>query len=943
MRNWLSLITCSPGVSRLGTRAGRLAAAATLLAALCCFFSPAAAQESPRELREMVIAYLGRGNYADAILPLQQLIDYLGESTDRDTVLMMEPVYFNLGLCHFLLGQFPTSEDAFRTYIKKYPNGPHVIDAAVFIADGYRFTGQTQRAMAEYKRVIKVYRLDEEWMTDVLCSMARCALAEDDWTAAIPILEQVYMTAPDNLRRNWAATLLATAYLKELKLDNVYRMVPYLIIPTSFASRSVAFNLAALEAGDFLFANEMYRDALWIYRLVYPREVIKRRSQEYLVDLQAEVEWVKRFPGLYRELLRAQEALAEAEAEIKALEEVPEYDIELFFRIGRASMEIRRYREAMLMFIYLNQTADGEKAEQALFLAFHCATRLDPWDDAFELGQRYMDEYPGGTYYDDVSLTVGQMYATRKDWPEVIRVLETALRISPQHRSAAECMFLLGYAFFMEEKFSDAVHWLSTLKMQFPENVRAEEGAYWLAMALLFDTRYETARNAFADFLRYWPESSYREDAMYRYAVCDYGLSNFNAAEEGLQRFVRNYPDSSLLGEAYMMLADIAAFFGEQDQAVTRFETALRYDLNIELFNYCYFRAGEILNDLKQYADLVTHFEKYRQVEREGLNIPQAVYWIVKGKWEQGQQREALAYFLAAIDLYGRERNALGIDLMLDQWIELSRQLEDETAQREAWDSLFALLQKARAEGAVTLELRLRRCLAYRPEVLPVEREGRLNELLREEYIPFASPTVLELIMDRSEARNDRYLAMRAAEEIVAAFPETEYALYAHMLIAEQEMAAGEYEKAEANLQTIITNFAANPLAGKALLMLGNLNLERGKYDVAEDNFKDVLGVREWRGELWPAALYGSGMVAIKQGNLAEACAFFERIYLLYSHYAEWTAKAYLQRAKCLGRMQQYGKAEETLREMLSNEDLKGFPETREAQEMLANSRSQGR
>ncbi len=191
MRNWLSLITCSPGVSRLGTRAGRLAAAATLLAALCCFFSPAAAQESPRELREMVIAYLGRGNYADAILPLQQLIDYLGESTDRDTVLMMEPVYFNLGLCHFLLGQFPTSEDAFRTYIKKYPNGPHVIDAAVFIADGYRFTGQTQRAMAEYKRVIKVYRLDEEWMTDVLCSMARCALAEDDWTAAIPILEQV--------------------------------------------------------------------------------------------------------------------------------------------------------------------------------------------------------------------------------------------------------------------------------------------------------------------------------------------------------------------------------------------------------------------------------------------------------------------------------------------------------------------------------------------------------------------------------------------------------------------------------------------------------------------------------------------------------------------------------------------------------------------------------
>ena len=57
--------------------------------------------------------------------------------------------------------------------------------------------------------------------------------------------------------------------------------------------------------------------------------------------------------------------------------------------------------------------------------------------------------------------------------------------------------------------------------------------------------------------------------------------------------------------------------------------------------------------------------------------------------------------------------------------------------------------------------------------------------------------------------------------------------------------------------------------------------------------------MKEWRGPLWPAALCGRGESALMKHDYEKACAYYERVYVMYSHYASRCAKAYLQRAKC--------------------------------------------
>ena len=920
---------------RMGfSRRAALAAVVCLLAGLSAV--PATAQqETPREVKLKAQMALAQGAFADAIGFLQKLVEWYGDSTKEQTKAQMESVYYNLGSCHFFIGQFSEAREVFEGYLKKYRMGTYAPQMSVYIGDSYRFEGQTDKALRSYQTALKKYQFTADLKADIYAAMARCYVAEDKWDKAMPVLRRLYIIAPDFSRRNWAATLLTTAYLKEMKLERVYQLIPYLLLPDSFASRSVALNMAALEAGDALFAEEKYRDALWIYRLVYPQDVLVARGEEQLEKLQKKAERLKRIQyDNPRPLMRVQESIGELENEIKAMQGVQNYDVELSFRIARAYMEIFRYREARDVFLQLYGQTEGRRAEECLYLAFQCTTRLQPWDQALELGQEYMKLYPAGEFYDTVSLMVGQIYAKLEDWANVIAVLTKALEVSPKHADAAECMFLIGYASFMEEKFPEAADWLKKMNKDYPGNPREADGTYWTGMALMFDRKFGEAAPEFDMLLRHYPDSTYTQDASFRRAVCDFGTSKYRDAEKRFLAFVARYPDHKLSGEAYMMLGDISGFFGELKTAVERYQQVPRYDVNIEFYNYSSFRCGEILKELGDFEGMISHFKEYMRRNREGSNVPLAMYWVGDAMWSMGDQKGALDSFRQGVEKYGVDRKELGTDMILEEWIGKGHSTDTNIAQK-AWRDLADLLRKAETAGQTTLALRLKRVSLFQPGIDDARRQALIDDLLREENITNASPGVLEVMLEEARKRTNTDLAVKVAETTVKDFTETDYALSARMFLAQQAIASQDYRTAIRHLGVVKEVYASRPEAAEALILLGDLYTRTRKYADAEDCFKKVLAVREWRGPLWPQALYGLGESQRIQRKYDEASAYFERIYIMYGNYRQWAAKAYLARAECLSRLQEFSKAADTLNDMLANAELAELPEAKDARDQL--------
>lgn len=910
-----------------------------VFASVAGFSAQAHAQETIMEVRRQAQNALQAGAYEQAILYLEELVSRLKNSTERDTQIMLEGIHFNLGLCYFLSGQFAQTEKQFRHYIRLYPRNRNVIPADVFTADSLRYRGQMDKAISEYQRILETRRLNADWRTDVLSSLIRCHLAQDDWETAIPLLERAYNAAPDRRRSSWAATLLTTAYVREEKFDKVYNLVPLLLQDGSFAAHSVAFNLSTLETADRVFAAEEYRHALWLYRLVFPKEVIKRGCERQVADMERRADRIRRFGGgQYRTLLRIQETIGELEGELESLKEIDDYSEELQFRIARSYFEVRRWLEAREAFLELHEVSlEPERQEECLFLAFLAAFNIEPWGPAFEIGMRYMHSYPAGTYYDRVSLTIGQMHARHKEWPKVIEVLTEALEVSPEHESIAECMFLVGYSHFMEEHYADCVEWLARLNTDYPGNDRMMEATYWTGMGYLFDTKYEEALTVFGFFIRDFPDAPYIVDAEFRHAVCQYGLSNFAEAEDELRRFVQRYSGDErakqLMGEAHMMIADCAGTFGRAGQAINHYQTAIRKHLNIAHYNYCVFRAAEMMGDNERWSDIVNHFETYIDRNRDGSNIPMAVFWMSKAYWQQEEYEQALMTMLDNVDKHGADREALGVDLILDEWLGKSRRLEKEQIDT-AWRTMTELLKNAREQDLAPLRLRLLRAFMYRPGQEVGYKEDVLDILLKKENVPHASAAVLELILDESLKRDEPELAQLAAAEIVDVFPETDYVIPARMYLGNLAAASGDLEAAKEQFNVIITNFASSEAAGRALMTLGRAYFENADIREADDCFKRVLDVRAWR-PLWAEAVFLRGECLRVKGKFEKATAFYERVYLMYSAYEEWAAKSYLQRADCLTRLRRYQKARDTLEEFLNQEELSQYTAYDEAGQLL--------
>ncbi len=920
----------------------RWSIALAVLAALLVV-QTARAQDTPKELQKKAFTALSQGSYKEAIPFLSTLTQMLGESKTSSTITEMELVYYNLGMCYFLTGGFAEAVDTFDNYRKKYRQGVHAAEVAIYRADALRFQNNMSEALKAYTEVLnkQSLQLNLDWKVDILCSMAKCHLYEEHWKEASRLLERITHEAPDFARRNWAASILVASYLKNKEMDKVYQMMGYLLHPDSFASRSVYLNMTALEAGDQLFEDEKCRAALWVYRMIYQKEILQTNCENYRERLMQRIESLRKTNKM-RELLRLQESLGEVEQEIKAIAEIKDYDSELMYRIARSYQSINRNREACNIFYYLYQDpASTNRAEECLYLAFSSAALVPPPEKALQIGNEYMTRYPCKEYYGEVTLNCGQIYASIQDWTNAVSTLTNALVVMPKHPYTAECMFLIGYSYFMQEQFTNSVKWLKDLNEKHPGNDRLPDATYWLGMASMFDKKYDEAGVYFDKVVSDFPNSQYLEDACFRSATCDFGRSLFVKAEPKFLAFLDRFPQSKLRGEAYLTLGDIAGAKAKLPIAVERYQKVVEFpDINIELYNYAAFRCGEILMELKDYDGLIRHFEAYIQRNRPESNIPMAIYWVGNAYWAKGQQESALAYYRRAIEKYGKDRKELGIDLILEEWVGRSRTAGKEVAKR-CWLDMYELHRKALAEKERTLALRIERVLRYDPSATEATREMLNQAIAQESNIDVASAGILELIEDEAMKADDRDLARKAANKLITDFTETDYALRARMLIAKDDIENGENEdEAILHLGVVREIFATSLESGEARLLLGALYLNQENYAEADLAYKEVTESKEWK-KMWPAALYGRAEVLKAQKKYREASAFYERIYVLYSGNVNWTAKAYLKRAQCLDLLYERQKAIEVLEEMVAQQEFQSRPEMEEAQKLLAKLKKQ--
>jgi TolA-binding protein len=878
---------------------------------------------STSELEQQAHQLIQANKFVEAIPYLAELVRRLDDDTSVSQAQTMENMLFFLGVGYLQNEDFQSAVDTFRRYLERFPKGRRARIALELQADALRLNESFDEAAAAYGRLRADYPLSEAEDLDVLARQAECHVVQGAWENAFPLLETLFTRARAPQLKGKAATALAMAYVGLDREAEVSRVLPVLM-STPYARYDVNFNLALIQGGDKLYARGAMSEALLLYRLALDKPKLMAWLDGRIGS--AEQDHTRALAELdFKAALSARGRVRELKTQRSDLAKTTDYSANLRFRIAQTYYELGQPWEAM--WTYWTAWRDypsTDFAEDALFAACSIASELHQYDRAIELGLAYVGQFRDGNYYDDVTLMLTQIYLAKGEYTRCIDMARSTMARAPEHSYADQLHFLIGYAYFELEKFREALATFRSLRDSFSETSAREPCDYWIAMTLLYMEDYEQAMEEFSEFIARYSGGLYHEDAQFRVGVCLYGLGRFEDARVSLRNFIRAYPASRLRAECHMFLGDIAGALGRLSDALREYKTVERYTDNMQRINYAATQIGTILEFRGDYQAMADYFLEYLRKYRQRGYYAEAIWRIGFAREQMGDWEGMHRLYERAMVTMGNTPSAIGIDHIMETYPESYLRHHG----KEPYPVMVAMLEQAEARGERTLALRLRRSIskleAARDKPRPVFIESDLS---------YASPAVLVWIAER--AANNPALARKALDRVLTHYKETEWCEDAMFQLAEMEFAATNLSVAISLYGQVIEAFPDSHRSGFAMKRKADALFAAGNTMDARDAYLSVLEVREWRGPLWPECLYGVGTTYMQEGQLREAFAYFQRVYVLYQAYPQWVARAYVKSAECLERLNRRAEAMLTYRELMGVTAARSTPEYALAAERL--------
>ena len=376
--------------------------AAATLAALCV--APVRAQkteapdDSPEALYQSGMSRFVAGNYEQSVEFLDQLVKVFGKEPELRT--QIDLAMYARACALFNLGRHADAIKAFDEYIVQYPESKFADEAGFRIGSSQQQLEEYEPAVAAYQKMRSAYPRSP-YAEDALFQIGICRLIQEQSALASAVFKDFMQLYPDSPMRAQAGAFCARALFDEGKAAEAIAMLETIEkIPRSWAIISYC-NFLAFEIGDFMFDDTEYDMALKAYRRVKTRKALMSHMQTYVQTLEFQLKSLQSvrldtrdLRSRFQQERRLAGDLAQAKEMAAKLEALPDYDANLFHRIGRCFFNTDRYWEARAAFTRVVAIATDETVREAghfdLILA---VSRLRRFDDLVIEADHYLSTY----------------------------------------------------------------------------------------------------------------------------------------------------------------------------------------------------------------------------------------------------------------------------------------------------------------------------------------------------------------------------------------------------------------------------------------------------------------------------------------------------------------------------------------------------------------------
>ncbi len=922
-------------------------------------------------IHNAAVQAFARGEWAAAIDGLVKVIKMVTDPKDQQKI---GPIYYTLGAAYFNAKNYPKAGETFTAYLTKYPNAERVGEARLALARSKFLNNDFAGAAALFAQLEATPALREQ----SLLAQAACFKELNQPDKQIGVLEK--LIAPEIKTSVQASGALTLAELLIDKKDEakVLDLLNKLHARIALVENVVALNALTVNLGDQLAEKKGYAQALAAYRVVRSRDQViafqndriaamEKRMQANLDRTRGDAQAFMAASGANNEIKAQQDQAKTLLAEFLKL---PDYGPGILFRMAKVWYEWDKKWEAIVAFDYLlNQYAAAPEREPALYSTLICYADLNRVPRTIQLCDRYLAEFPNGANATTVGYLKGAAALESGDPKAAATFFGTMLEKQPNSQFREQMRFLLGNAHFVQGQFDEANKDYVRYLKDFPKGGFAEEAQYREALTLIFGGKYEVALAKFNAYLQQFPKGTFAADAGYRVMVCKYAASLYDEVIADAKKWEKQFPKDQITGEVFSLLGDALAATDKHVEAAAAYTTAYRAATTDEVLDYALFEASKQLQKLGQWPEVSKMFTDFVNERPDHPTVVAAMYWIGKAKTREGKTEEAKTLLVEQLKRFINEPKREAVEQLLSQLAQLCAKRPRPPTPPPApatpapvlakgatpapatpapatppplppYDAVAELKKQIAPLEAIANTTGKARLLYAEVELAKLRKaDGDAQQLYAEMAGRFKpadlSPVLLALVGDYLMSKGEQDRAAKIFEHLREDFPKSDYLDYAYVGLGEIALTAGDKKKALEHF-----SHAADEIAGSkikdALIGKARALLELGRYDEAKKIFEQVAGVREWRGESTALAVYYLGEVEARQGRWAEAIAHYQRVFVAYQKFLPWAAKAYLRGAESFDKLGKRPEAVAHLKEMLRNEKLKTFPETKQAVKLLA-------
>ena len=331
-----------------------------------------------------------------------------------------------------------TAVKQFEEYVEKYPSGPRKIIALLNLGDAYSDLKQYGKAISTYTKIYNNPRTSGSVRNDIRRVIAKTYLKTDQPEAGMPFYQEAYDQAIlDDEARAEAATWLLQAYLAKGDIDAIK---PYFndLTGRKAALFNPKFNVTLIKAGDQLFESGNYDFAILFYAIVKKKDDIVAFYEQAVEQLRTVLGYKAKGS---EEAISVEKRLREAEANLKAVKGIRDYDADVRWRSARVLLESERTWEALWSFYNLMlDYPEHKQAEEFLFLAFSQARDVEDSFMVIKLAKDYLSRDNYKKYRGQITIDLATYYQDQGRHQDFYDLATSYLDGGPENDKAAAQM-----------------------------------------------------------------------------------------------------------------------------------------------------------------------------------------------------------------------------------------------------------------------------------------------------------------------------------------------------------------------------------------------------------------------------------------------------------------------------------------------------------------------